>query len=175
MRVDEVRAENVHIALDADDMHIALDAEIFIIPEACFEHLEAQGNKRARKMRKRAETDWDSRANLNGRWTKIQRKQRTVRMRKERIEHTKVLLMDQVDAENMQFPMIALDDTSMDDKMLVRKTADIPEADAVVECNMPDEITMAEQDNEIKGVMEMLMRKTQEKARLKDIWKYASR
>ena len=80
--------------------------------------------------------------------------------------------MDQVDAENMHFAMdaenmpIALDDTTVADRleMLVRKTADIPEADAVEECNMPAEITMAEQNNEIKGVLEMLVRKTTERA-----------
>ena len=48
--------------------------------------------------------------------------------------------------------------------MLVRKTAEIADAEAVNAYNMPAEITMAEQNNEIKGVLEMLVRKTTERA-----------
>ena len=144
------------------------------MPEACFEQLEDQGNKRARKVRKRAEAAWDSLAKMTKRWNKMLLKQRTVRMRKVRLEYAKGLLMDQVDAENRQFPMIALDNTRMTDwlEMLVRQTADIPEADAVEECNMPAEITMPDQDDVIKGVMEMLVRKTEEKAEAEAVEAY---
>ena len=146
------------------------------MPEACFQQLEDQGNKRARKVRKRAEAAWDSDnlAKMTKRWNKMRLKQRTVLMRKVRLEYAKGLLMDQVDAENRQFPMIALDDTSMTDglEMLVRQTADIPEADSVEECNMPAEITMPDQDDVIKGVMEMLVRKTEEKAEAEAVEAY---
>ncbi len=49
-------------------------------------------------------------------------------------------------------------------EMLLRKTAEIADAEAVKAYNMPAEITMAEQNNEIKGVLEMLVRKTTERA-----------
>jgi hypothetical protein len=67
------------------------------MPETCFERLEAQGSKRARKVRKQVDTDWDSRAKLTRRWNRILKKRRKVRMPKERLEYTKGVVMNEVD------------------------------------------------------------------------------
>jgi hypothetical protein len=61
------------------------------MPEAYFQQLEDQGNKRARKVRKRAEAAWDSDnlAKMTKRWNKMRLKQRTVLMRKVRLNTLK--------------------------------------------------------------------------------------